>query len=202
MKTISTLLASAAALTLAQPALAATTFEGYATVTDLRTSDPGLVVYATPTPFGPFSLNPGEFTFTPVLTIGTQEQDVELCLWGTCDVTAFDIEVGFTFTDPTGATGAPVTGSTRGSWILQRGIVQWDGPVEFTFGDGGKFRLTLSDVTFDTPGSAVVNGKFKLISDALPSQPVPEPAAWALMVGGFGALGAAMRRRRTTVSFA
>jgi hypothetical protein len=26
--------------------------------------------------------------------------------------------------------------------------------------------------------------------------PTPEPAAWALMIGGFGLAGAAMRRRR------
>jgi hypothetical protein len=31
---------------------------------------------------------------------------------------------------------------------------------------------------------------------------VPEPAAWAMMVTGLGAVGFAMRRRRTSVSFA
>ena len=31
---------------------------------------------------------------------------------------------------------------------------------------------------------------------------VPEPASWAMMVGGFGMLGAAMRRRKVNVSFA
>ncbi len=31
---------------------------------------------------------------------------------------------------------------------------------------------------------------------------VPEPASWALMIGGFALAGAAMRRRRATVSFA
>lgn len=33
---------------------------------------------------------------------------------------------------------------------------------------------------------------------------VPEPATWAMMIGGFGAIGGAMRnrRRKTTVSFA
>jgi len=31
---------------------------------------------------------------------------------------------------------------------------------------------------------------------------VPEPASWALMLGGFGAIGTAMRRRpRAAVSF-
>lgn len=35
------------------------------------------------------------------------------------------------------------------------------------------------------------------------TQPVPEPATWAMMLGGFGFLGAAMRRRRrATVTFA
>ena len=31
---------------------------------------------------------------------------------------------------------------------------------------------------------------------------VPEPASWAMMVGGFGLAGAAMRRRKTSVAFA
>lgn len=31
---------------------------------------------------------------------------------------------------------------------------------------------------------------------------VPEPAAWAMMIGGIGLIGAAMRRRATRVSFA
>lgn len=32
--------------------------------------------------------------------------------------------------------------------------------------------------------------------------PVPEPASWAMMIGGFALAGGAMRRRRATVSFA
>lgn len=31
---------------------------------------------------------------------------------------------------------------------------------------------------------------------------VPEPASWAMMIGGFGLIGVAMRRRKTTTSFA
>ena len=31
---------------------------------------------------------------------------------------------------------------------------------------------------------------------------VPEPASWAMMVGGFGLLGAAMRHKKATISFA
>jgi hypothetical protein len=37
----------------------------------------------------------------------------------------------------------------------------------------------------------------------LVTAPVPEPATWAMMIGGFGLLGAAARRRRRiAVSFA
>jgi hypothetical protein len=37
-----------------------------------------------------------------------------------------------------------------------------------------------------------------------PGGTVPEPATWAMMIGGFGMVGGAMRRRRvsTKVSFA
>jgi len=34
------------------------------------------------------------------------------------------------------------------------------------------------------------------------ASPAPEPASWAMMVGGFGLLGATMRRRKTAVTFA
>ncbi len=35
-----------------------------------------------------------------------------------------------------------------------------------------------------------------------PAPAIPEPATWAMMIGGFGLIGAAARRRRTTVTFA
>ena len=40
-------------------------------------------------------------------------------------------------------------------------------------------------------------------SSQVTSQPVPEPTSWAMMVGGFGLIGGAMRaRRRAMLSFA
>jgi hypothetical protein len=44
------------------------------------------------------------------------------------------------------------------------------------------------------------SGAFEVTSR--PSGAVPEPASWALMVGGFGLVGGAMRRRATRVRFA
>jgi hypothetical protein len=41
-----------------------------------------------------------------------------------------------------------------------------------------------------------------VIDTNAPAAPVPEPASWAMMIGGFGMVGAGMRRRRVAVSFA
>lgn len=47
-----------------------------------------------------------------------------------------------------------------------------------------------------------ISGSFSFASDAGDGNPggVPEPAAWAMLVTGFGLTGAAMRRRRTAVA--
>jgi uncharacterized protein YjiK len=49
-----------------------------------------------------------------------------------------------------------------------------------------------------TPGSSSTSGLVVLSRAAA----VPEPATWAMFIGGFGLIGAAMRRRRTAVRFA
>jgi len=47
------------------------------------------------------------------------------------------------------------------------------------------------------------NGNTGNVGAVLSTSAVPEPASWAMFVGGFGALGAALRRRRSvTVAFA
>jgi len=55
--------------------------------------------------------------------------------------------------------------------------------------------LTLPPVTL--PGDTLPAGDPQAGAGA-----VPEPASWALMIGGFGVIGAAMRRRRTAARFA
>ena len=46
------------------------------------------------------------------------------------------------------------------------------------------------------------NNRGTLTVSRLASGAVPEPSAWALMISGFGAVGAGMRRRRTSVAYA
>ena len=58
---------------------------------------------------------------------------------------------------------------------------------------------------FDAIGwnlSVVQNSNYaKTTAEIYASRGVPEPASWALMLGGFGLIGATMRRRQTAISF-
>ncbi len=63
---------------------------------------------------------------------------------------------------------------------------------------GAEGSTVISSITNARPST---NGSvFRAVADDAPfgpfHQPVPEPATWALMLMGFGALGAALRRRR------
>ena len=58
-----------------------------------------------------------------------------------------------------------------------------------TIGSDGKFSLSFNQVT----GSG--NGIVRVTLGAPVQAPVPEPAAWAMMIGGFAMAGAASRRR-------
>jgi hypothetical protein len=195
--------AAAAICAASIPAQAATIFEGTATVT-LRDHDPGLVVAATAFNFGAFTLDLDPSTgsipsvqVANVFGISTPEKAVTLFE----DTRAYDISVAFNFADPLGVIGAPITGSTRGVFQLfanGHGKVTWEGPQIYTFGNGGAFRVKLKNTDFALGGQvANVAGEFKLLSESISA--VPEPATWAMMFLGFGAVGAAVRRRRKAV---
>jgi len=62
-------------------------------------------------------------------------------------------------------------------------------------------------VSYDFDGAVIKTIEFSSTGnsfefDSLASAPVPEPATWALMITGFGAAGAMVRRRRTASTFA
>ena len=66
--------------------------------------------------------------------------------------------------------------------------------------DATPTSLTLS---FNSTGGSAYSAAATLAVPPAPIGTVPEPATWALTLMGFGAMGAAMRRRtRTSVSFA
>ena len=57
---------------------------------------------------------------------------------------------------------------------------------------------TLDSGDNDHAGARIDN----IAVDGVVREAVPEPASWALMLGGFGMIGGALRRRRAAVSFA
>lgn len=146
-----------------------------------------------------------------LFTISTPESAVN-----NDDYTHQPITVTFNFTDPSDASGNPITGNTSGdtsplfilSGFFQNGEVVWDGPQTFTFGNGGAFSVALSDATFNEGAfwglgnrGANITGTFTLLSDSTAA--VPEPATWAMMIAGFGLVGASMRRRqKVSVTYA
>ena len=72
-------------------------------------------------------------------------------------------------------------------------FVLTDGPQLYT---GSEAHPTFLIGTFDLT-EFVGNGNYTLtITDPNATGTVPEPATWALMLGGFGLVGSAMRRRQ------
>ena len=102
----------------------------------------------------------------------------------------------FTFTDDSGA----IIGSPYATNIYPDGL----GGYNFTGGIVGaatpagatRIQLGLNDDLFaDNTGSLTICVGSSYAA-CFPSPGVPEPAAWALMLGGFGLVGAAVRLRR------
>jgi hypothetical protein len=123
---------------------------------------------------------------------------------------------GVTVTDAGDGKGAPLVGDT-----LRIGIVR-SATLNLATLDGVAFNQSFgtgSDLLFFSPTSwggdgftatgtlSITNGggsanaiRFT-VGDFAPNPAIPEPATWAMMIAGFGLVGASMRRRRvTTVS--
>jgi hypothetical protein len=78
------------------------------------------------------------------------------------------------------------------------GSIDWlDNAYSFSI-DDYDFELDLQDVSGWNIGSSLaLYGTLKLTG--IPQGAVPEPASWALMLGGFGLIGSAMRANRKTI---
>ncbi|WP_253201442.1 PEPxxWA-CTERM sorting domain-containing protein [Sphingomonas quercus] len=97
--------------------------------------------------------------------------------------------------------GNASTGGTATYGVFGRlvgGSLIWDNPVQQFSGDNGElFTVTFSNligVTFGGNALATVTIHLDNVPDA-PAAAVPEPATWAMMLAGFGLVGAGLRRR-------
>ena len=100
-----------------------------------------------------------------------------------------------TSTSAVNFTSAVLTDGLGGSWDLYKFID--DGTNEYwSFNNPPSNTYTLGDGTYtltimgDNSGPGSLGGTVTINA-------VPEPAAWAMMLIGFGAIGASMRRRRS-----
>jgi hypothetical protein len=147
--------------------------------------------------FGTVKLNDGELV-DGFARIGLLEQD------------NLGVTANFSFTNPTSdpqvgnGTGDATFGlinplSTR---IFGRTVVlESNGAVDFTinwedtevlFGDGGKFKIVMDDISFDANGQTVdQNYHIEMVT-----APIPEPETYALMLAGLGRVGFMARRRK------
>jgi hypothetical protein len=82
--------------------------------------------------------------------------------------------------------GTNTAGTTTGSTFLGSGETQGNHLLP----SFGSYKY------YDFVSIADAGGKNFLITSLTTTTAVPEPAAWALMLGGFGGLGALLRRRR------
>jgi PEP-CTERM motif len=101
---------------------------------------------------------------------------------------------------------APISGSNNGSSTLLTGFDDFlgTGTIDFTFASTKTFTITPNAGTLSllaqVGGAATLTYNYSL-PVVPPTNDVPEPSSWALMLIGFGGMGAMMRRRRTSVAF-
>lgn len=99
-----------------------------------------------------------------------------------------------TFTQP-GAGSQLFQALLQGSVTSVNGgsvFINFDNTPQLITTPGGSFTLQVNDV------SVAAGGATQILSGQL--QAVPEPATWAMMLLGFGAIGMAMRRRRRNLA--
>lgn len=84
--------------------------------------------------------------------------------------------------------------SFMGSQVSATTWQTFSGAYTFNATTSGDFKFSFT--SFGNPGKDFVIDRVYLAATSSIPGAVPEPASWALMVVGFGALGSAMRRRR------
>jgi len=102
---------------------------------------------------------------------------------------------------PGGPAWSPLGGSSGSCYDDGCGYTGWIG-MTYTIADAGNYSLIFGVTNWDDTSYETGLAFDGLTIDDTPIGQVPEPATWAMMIGGFALVGSALRRRRTAVSFA
>jgi hypothetical protein len=156
-----------------------------------------------------FTLEQGESATFDLFTIHSSATELEAL-----DGHPISIDFRFIAPEPFGSAVAGATMIHNFYGLMQWGQLVWEnGGIKWFEFDGGRLLVELGNANFNkglyglAPGAdhqGIVPGTFSFVAgvaartDTPPPQstPVPEPASWAMMIAGFGAVGLALRRRR------
>ena len=79
--------------------------------------------------------------------------------------------------------------------VVTHGLLNWTDPVQtLTASDGSTFTVSFQDLSGFTVGHNIQDDVTITVNNVAAA--VPEPASWALLNGGLGLTGFALRRRR------
>jgi len=102
---------------------------------------------------------------------------------------------------PGGPVWSALGGDSGGCYNDGCGYTGWIG-MTYTVADAGNYTLIFGVTNWTDTSYATGLAFDGLTIDDTPIGQVPEPTTWAMMLVGFAAIGSAMRRRRTAISFA
>jgi hypothetical protein len=223
--------AAAAGLMLVAAQANATEFVGSWNLSKLQVTDPGLVVNVvtinpgfdvTLAPNDPSTAANESQATVDLFTLYTNESTLNL----KDDFKLSPIELDLTFDLPASDdSNNTFKGKTGGTIVVdgfldfdQAGNLSWtNNSINFFYGpsnvpkkDQGLLTVSVNGGTFNQgnlfnldngPGDGItVSANFDWVRD--PAGGVPEPAAWALMIGGFGMSGVMLRRRKAAAATA
>jgi hypothetical protein len=140
----------------------------------------------------------------PTSTFSIEENSTQSFDFATFDLSglgfAKDVKVTATLAflqpaaDPATSHGKAFYGTVFG--YLNAGKLTWDAVPQIVAADGSTFTVVFEDLKGLALGCVEDHVSITVDSVVVPPGGVPEPASWALMIGGFGAAGALLRRRQ------